>query len=512
MPTTRPPIDYTNLGYDALRASMLALARERLPEWTDQSANDLGVLLIELFAYACDVTLYYQTRIAGNLFPATADEPDALIQLLRLIGYELRPPATATATLRLAFDAAEPTPITIPASSQFFVSVPSGDQLIFETEREVVIQAGQLTPPDVRNLRYSLLPVSVVQGETVPNEAVGTSDGSANQTYKLGRAPVVAGSIAVSVVEPGGITRWSEVDTLAGSGPADRHFVVQRDPTGAATIVFGDGTNGLIPPPGTALAPVTIRATYRVGGGATGNVPANSLFRPSLPAIREATNPQAAAGGAAAEEIDRARAFAPRLFRTQERAVTVEDYTDLALQVAGVGKARAVALNWNEVALFVAPAGQVSDPSELLTRDLLAFFEGRRMTTTAVRIFGPQPADIYIRASVQAQPYFLQSDVQARVERAVSDYLSFDAVEFGQPIYLSKIYDVIQSLPEVVSAFVSEFSRAPNGTIDSDGVIELGPNELPRLGYRDNPAIPPDPSNPSFRPPLVTVIQGGVVR
>src|SRR5262249_38703193 len=155
--------------------------------------------------------------------------------------------------LRLAFDAAEPTPITVPASSQFFVSLPSGDQLVFETEREATIQAGQLTPPDVRNLRYSLLPVSVVQGETVPNEAVGTSGGSPNRPYGLGRARVVAGSFVVSAGEPGGIPRWSEVDSLAGSGPADRHFVVQRDPTGAATIVFGDGTNGLIPPPGTAL-------------------------------------------------------------------------------------------------------------------------------------------------------------------------------------------------------------------------------------------------------------------
>jgi hypothetical protein len=508
----RPPIDYTNLGYEALRASMLALARERVPEWTDHSPNDLGVLLIELFAYACDITLYYQSRIAGNLFPATADEPDALVQLLRLIGYELRPPAPATAILRLAFDAPEPTPIAIPSRTQFFCSLPSGEQLTFETQRDVAIQAFQLTPPDVRNLRYCLLPIEVVQGETVLDEAIGTSDASPNQTYRLTRAPIIAGSIEVSVVEPGGLTRWSEVTTLAESGPADRHFITQRDAAGSATIVFGDGSNGLIPPRGTALAPVTIRATYRSGGGPAGNVPANSSFRPALPNIREALNPQAAAGGTAGEDVDYARVFASRVFRTQERAVSTEDYTDVALRVPGVGKARAVALNWNEVALFVAPAGQVGQPSEYLVRDLLAFFETHRMATTALRIVGPQAADIYIRANVQAQPYFLQTDVRAKVERAVSEYLAFDAVEFGQPIYLSKVYDVIQSLPEVVAAFVSEFSLQPDGTIDADGVIQLGPNELPRLGYRDNPDTPPDPANPTFRPPLLVTIEGGVAR
>ena len=42
------PIDYTNLGYESLREAMLDLARESLPEWTDFSENDIGVLLLEL--------------------------------------------------------------------------------------------------------------------------------------------------------------------------------------------------------------------------------------------------------------------------------------------------------------------------------------------------------------------------------------------------------------------------------------------------------------------------------
>src|SRR6266700_1643686 len=127
------PIDYTNLGYDALREAMLTLARESLPEWTDQSEQDMGVLLVELFAYACDITLYYQTRIANNLFPATSDEPDVLVQLLRLIGYELRPAAPATANLRLAFNAPVTAPMVIPAGTQFFVTLAVGKKLTFET-------------------------------------------------------------------------------------------------------------------------------------------------------------------------------------------------------------------------------------------------------------------------------------------------------------------------------------------------------------------------------------------
>ena len=39
------PVDYTDVGYEALRASMLEIARQTLPEWTDHSDNDVGVLL-----------------------------------------------------------------------------------------------------------------------------------------------------------------------------------------------------------------------------------------------------------------------------------------------------------------------------------------------------------------------------------------------------------------------------------------------------------------------------------
>src|SRR5437868_3616337 len=123
------PIDYTNLGYESMRDAMLDVARRSLPEWTDLSESDLGVLLIELFAYACDITLYYQTRIASNLLPQTADEPQALVQLLRLIGYELQPPAPATVNLCLVFAAAEATPIQIPAGTPFFAALGSGQEL-----------------------------------------------------------------------------------------------------------------------------------------------------------------------------------------------------------------------------------------------------------------------------------------------------------------------------------------------------------------------------------------------
>lgn len=515
----RPTGDYTNIGYEALRSSMLAMARELMPEWTDLSPNDLGVLLVELMAYASDITLYYQSRIATNLLPATADEPPALVQLLRLLGYELRPATPATVNLRIAVSATEPVPIVIPAATQFIVSLPTGDQLVFENEREVKLEGSWLTPPDALGLRY-YQPIPVIQGQSQLDDPVALSDGTANQRWSLRLKPVIAGSVVVTVQEPGGITtRWIEKASLANSTPADRHFVSQRDADGGVTLLFGDNTNGMAPPASTPTTPVPIRATYRVGGGPQGNVASASRFTTSLAAIQLAVNPDAAAGGLDQEDVFRARLFAPHFYRTQDRAVTADDYQQLALQVPGVGKTRAVPAGWNDVVLCVAPSGQVTSPSELLKMDVLAYLESRRMLTTNVHIIPPIPADIYIGALIRAKPYFLRVDVQQAVENAVASYLDFENVDFGQAIYLSKIYDVIQNLEEVASLTVFKFSRSPdlpadiqiNPDIASEGVISLQTYELPRPGYRDNSRTPPSPT-PTLRPPIYTIIEGAVTQ
>src|SRR5262245_66676198 len=95
-----PPIDYTNRDFASLRQALLDLARYRLPEWTDRSPADLGVLMVDLFSYVGDVVLYYQDRIAAEGFLHTAVERRSVMNLLRLLSYELTPPTPSAAELR----------------------------------------------------------------------------------------------------------------------------------------------------------------------------------------------------------------------------------------------------------------------------------------------------------------------------------------------------------------------------------------------------------------------------
>src|SRR5437879_5581409 len=82
-------IDYLARDYSSFRKALLDLIPSKLPEWTDRSEADFGVVLIELLAYMADILSYYQDRIANEAFLSTAQERRSVIEHLRLIGYEM---------------------------------------------------------------------------------------------------------------------------------------------------------------------------------------------------------------------------------------------------------------------------------------------------------------------------------------------------------------------------------------------------------------------------------------
>src|SRR5207302_2640621 len=106
---------------------------------------------------------------------------------------------------------------------------------------------------------------------------------------------------------------WQETTSLLEGGANDSIYRVEIDDAGEATVVFGDGVFGLQPPETSVVT-----ATYRVGGGAIGNVGADSLVlaRPAGQAawLDSVTNPLPATSGRDWESRDHARRVAPPSF------------------------------------------------------------------------------------------------------------------------------------------------------------------------------------------------------
>src|SRR5262249_29258657 len=77
-------------------------------------------------------------------------------------------------------------------------------------------------------------------------------------------------------------------------------------------------------------------SSYRYGGGATGNVPAGKLqqLRTAIAYVDQVVNMKRAEGGRDPEDIEEAKLRARREVRSQQRAVTPEDYQDLTIQAS----------------------------------------------------------------------------------------------------------------------------------------------------------------------------------
>jgi hypothetical protein len=502
----RPETAPTARDHDALLAEMRRVAPAIAPEWAGHSdETDLGAALLEIFAHMGDILSYYQDRVAAESFLGTARSRRSVIDHLRLIGYSLATAAPASTTLTVTLPAPSATPLTVrPGDAFATTATPTSPSVRFE----------YVGPSDLEiPVGTTVLELPVEEGRLIVDELLGRSDGTPDQRFPLIHAPLILRSRGAAGLVNSDITlttrveldgavhrdRWTPRPHLAFS-PSDpqpprdtaehiaqRDFVVEVDADDRATVLFGDGLFGAVPIDGDE-----IRVTYRVGGGTVGNVAAGAITTPLgvsdlARAGASVTNRVAATGGSDRESIDRAVRQAPAVFRSGARAVTAADYEALALVFPGVGRVRAQAESWNRVTLHVAlrEGGSMSD---LLCANLRAYFEDKRPISVILDVRDVDYLEVYIRARVDVLPFYSRTEVEGEIRAAAKALLAFDEVDFDKPVYLSRVYELIEAVDGVAGTVVDEFRTVRDdgapAIVEKGKITPSGP-QLLHAGYPD---------------------------
>jgi predicted phage baseplate assembly protein len=257
---------------------------------------------------------------------------------------------------------------------------------------------------------------------------------------------------------------WRVATDWDRAGPDDAVVVLDAE---AATLSFGDGRRGRVPPAGAL-----IRLGSRVGGGAAGNVPAGTLTsavasggQPALTVVQ----PFAARGGGPAPEIAELQARLLAYLARPTRATTLADVETLALTTPGVsvGKAYAVAEHHPDfpalsapgcVSLVVVP--QAPGPSFAPTRGMLtavrAYLGRRRPLTTELHVVGPTLLDIAVRARLHLATQADAADVIRQATERLDKLFNpltggTDGTGWpvGRDVYRSEVLALLQEIPGV---------------------------------------------------------------
>ena len=447
-----PQIDYTSRDYASIREDLIDLIQYFAPEWTNRDPADFGITILEAFAFMGDNLHYYIDRAANEGFITTSSQRDNVLQLARLLGYQATDNTASKVTLTFQNSLTET--ITVPKLTKVATSnvvSSSSPQIIFETDAQVVVPAkgsgGTIT-------------VTATQGVTISNEDVGVSTGEANQIFELDEGPVIDKSITIVV----GSSTYQYVPYLIDYNNSDPVFTTYTNAENTTYILFGDNISGRIPPVNSQIT-----ATYRIGGGASGNVGANTISyiieggQSGLTVKNQYIDAEdigAAVGGADRESTDAIRVNAPLSLRSLDRAVATADYAALSVK-GGASKAVAVADVYTSVTVYAVPFGDKGVTSDGVTPSgtfnalktiLNTFLIDKIPANTSVTFQPASYVDVLIDASITCLPQYKQSKIQADVTAALDTLFDIDNVVFSDRISINDITSTINSIEGV--AFV----------------------------------------------------------
>lgn len=307
---------------------------------------------------------------------------------------------------------------------------------------------------------------SLIQGKIISNESLGTSSGRVNQSFTLMKTNVDTDSITVQVYEgplsggsPTPVT-YQYVPYISTATFSDKVFTTKLTADGYTQIIFGNSFNGFIP-----TTNAVILASYRTTVGSAGNIGANKIqFVSGEPSQHLSIQSSSVfTGGAEVESIESIRTNVSRLFRTQDRAVSLQDYKDLMLQIPGVSKATAT-YSSGTVTLYPVPHLSVYPPSPItagsqkvvieiptsMAESINNYFSTRSMLGVTASVVDPsnhgsidkyiECTPVYVGMQVYIKDNFVQSWIKDEVELAIRSLLSFDKVLFGQTLTVGEVY------------------------------------------------------------------------
>ena len=250
--------------------------------------------LIDLLSYNTYYYAFYSNMMSSEVFLDSAQSINSIISLVKPLGYTV--PGMKSSTSSITVDA------EVPAYTKFNGVFGNGVYYSFYNKEK-------LAPETVS---------TITEGELTLKSDISNSINLTNQTYMLDETDVDISTIRIYVTpSSGGETEWTNVNRFPNNN--EMVFYVERDGD-IFTIQFGkENTLGK-----SILQTDTVTITYLTSSGTSAN--GINSFSSSVGNITSKTT---SVGGNDGPDINSIKFAAPKIFSSQDRAVTKNDYYGL---------------------------------------------------------------------------------------------------------------------------------------------------------------------------------------
>lgn len=250
--------------------------------------------LIDLLSYNTYYYAFYSNMMSSEVFLDSAQSINSIISLVKPLGYTV--PGLKSSTSSITVDA------VVPAYTKFNGVFSNGVYYSFYNKETL--------PANIVG--------TITEGTLTLKSDISNSINLTNQTYMLDETDVDISTIRIYVTPSSGTeTEWTNVNRFPNNN--EMVFYIERDGD-IFTIQFGkENTLGK-----SILQTDTVTITYLTSSGISAN--GINSFSSSVGNITSKTT---SAGGNDGPDINSIKFAAPKIFSSQDRAVTKNDYYGL---------------------------------------------------------------------------------------------------------------------------------------------------------------------------------------
>ena len=330
-----PLVNFSNLDFDQVKTTLTDYIQSN-SNFTDYDFQGSNLsTIIDLLAYNTYITSYNANMVANEVFLDSATLRENVVSLARNIGYVPKSKTASRATISFTVDTTNVSPV--PASLTLKAGPVAGSSGTFGNSSAIFSILEDITVP-VYNGTAVFNDITVYEG-TLLTSNFTFSTRNVNQKFILPNAGVDTNLISVKVKNNESSTASTEYklqDSLFDINSSSNVYFIQEVEDERYQIFFGDGIFG------KALEDNNfISVNYIVTNGDSANGISSFTFNGRITYIRNAQNytvtsgvslittETISSGGEVIESVDSVKKFAPRIYASQNRCLTANDYETL---------------------------------------------------------------------------------------------------------------------------------------------------------------------------------------